>query len=88
MTLVQSLIPCNFVKKPTKKIMRRQQLYLKDKKKAQINRCVEQLMVEQLTRQAKKQLFIAPIDTPSCDLLVAIDVDTGQDSDFSSATLP
>ena len=84
MTLVQSLIPSNFVKKPTKKFIRRQRLYLKNQKKAQINRRVEQLMVEQLALQAQKQLFIAPIETPSGDLLVASDLDTCQDSDFSS----
>jgi hypothetical protein len=84
MTLVQSLIPSNFVKKPTKKFIRRQRLYLKNQKKAQINRRVEQLMVEQLAHQAQKQLFIAPIETPSGDLLVASDLDTCQDSDFSS----
>jgi hypothetical protein len=69
MTLLQSLIPSNFVKKPTKKFIRRQKLYLKDKKKAQINRRVEQLMIEQLTYQANKKLFISPIDTPSGDVL-------------------
>jgi hypothetical protein len=84
MTLVQSLIPSNFVKKPTKKFIRRQKLYLKNKKKAQINRRVDQLMVEQLARTAKKQLFIAPIHTPSGELLVASDYDTGHDSDFNS----
>jgi hypothetical protein len=84
MTLVQSLIPSNFVKKPTKKFIRRQKLYLKNKKKALINRRVEQLMVEQLTLKAKKQLSIAPIHTPSGDLLVASDLEGGQDSDFSS----
>ena len=84
MTLVQSLIPSNFVKKPTKKFARHQKLYLKNKRNAQINRRVEQLMVEQLTRQAKKQLFIAPFVTPTGDLLVAGGLDTGEDSDCSS----
>ena len=84
MTLVQSLIPTNFVKKPSKKFIRRQKLFLKNKKKAIINRRVEELMVEQLPRKAKKQLFIAPIDTPSGDSLVASDSETSQDSDFSS----
>jgi hypothetical protein len=84
MTLVQSLIPTNFVKMPSKKFIRRQKLFLKNKKKAIINRRVEELMVEQLTRKAKKQLFIAPIDTPSGDSLVASDFETSQDSDFSS----
>jgi hypothetical protein len=84
MTLVQSLIPSNFVKKASKKFTRRQKLFLKNKKKAQINRRVEQLMIEQLAHQAKKQLFITPIDTPSGDLLVASDFDTCHDSDFSS----
>jgi hypothetical protein len=84
MTLVQSLIPSKFVKKPTKKFIRRQKLFLKNQKKAQINRRVEQLMVEQLTRRAKKQLFIAPIDTPSGDVLVASDLDSHQDSDLGS----
>ena len=85
MTLVQSLIPSNFVKKTTKKFTRRQTLFLKNKKKAQINRRVEQLMVEQLAQQAKKQLFIAPIDTPSGDVLVASDLEPQQDSDFDSS---
>ena len=80
MTLVQSLIPSNFVKKATKKFARRQKQYLKNQRKAQINRQVEQLMVEQLTRKAKKQLFISPIATPSGDLLVASDLDISQDS--------
>ena len=86
MTLVQSLIPTNFVKKPSKKFTRRQKLFLKNKKKAIINRRVEELMIEQLTRKAKKQLFIAPIDTPSGDSLVASDFETSQDSGFSSSS--
>ena len=85
MALVQSLILSILVKKPTKKFIRRQRLYLKNKKKAQINRRVKQLMVKQLTRKAKKQLFIAPIHTPSSELLVASDFDTGHDSDFTSS---
>ena len=81
MTLLQSLIPSNFVKKPTKKIIRRQKLYLKNKKKAQINRRVEQLMVEQLTRQATKHLFITPTDSMRVDLNDGSHPHTRQDSD-------
>ena len=84
MTLVQSLIPSNFIKKPSKKFTRRHTLFLKNKKKAEINRRVEQLMVKQLAQQAQKQLFIAPIDTPSSDILVASDLESHQGSDFIS----
>jgi hypothetical protein len=65
MALLQSLIPTNYSKLPSKKFQRRHQQYLKNKKLATIARRADQLMIEQLARKAQKQLFISPTPNPN-----------------------
>jgi len=63
MTLLQSLIPTNFAKQPSKKFERKHQAYLKNKNAVKIARLVDKLTMEQLARKAKMQLSLT--STPS-----------------------
>ena len=74
MTLLQSLIPTNFAKLPSKKFERKHRQYLKNKKLATFARRADQLMIEQLARKAKKQLSLSPVPTTNVDLLVTSDL--------------
>jgi hypothetical protein len=84
MTLLQSLIPTNFAKLPSKKFERKHRQYLKNKQAAKIARLVDQLTMEQLARKAKQQLSLSSIPTPNDDLHVAMDLNIGNDSNSSS----
>jgi hypothetical protein len=84
MTLLQSLIPTNFAKVPSKKFARKHRELLKYKQLALIQRRADQLMIEQLERKAQKQLSLMPISKPIVDLLVSSDLGTGYESDSSS----
>jgi hypothetical protein len=84
MTLLQSLLPTNFSKQPSKKFERKHRQFLKHKKLAIIQRRADQLMIDQLAQKAQKQLSFIPIPTPNSDLLVASDLDMCNDSDSSS----
>ena len=76
MTLLQSLIPTNFAKLPSKKFERKHRPYLKTKKLATFARRADQLMIEQLARKAQQQLSLSPIPTPSVYLPVTRDLAT------------
>ena len=84
MTLLQSLIPTNFAKLPSKKFERKHQQFLKHKKLAIIQRRADQLMIEQLARKAQKQLSLIPIPSFNADILIASDLGMCNDSDSSS----
>jgi hypothetical protein len=81
MTFLQSLIPTNFAKKPSKKFERKHQQYLKNKKAIKIARLVDQLTMQQLARKAKQQLSLSSPPTPTVDVPVPLDLNTGNDSD-------
>ena len=63
MALLQSLIPTNFAKLPSKKFQRKHRQYLKNKHLASIARRADELMVEQLAQKAQKQLPLRPTHT-------------------------
>ena len=84
MTLLQSLIPTNFAKQPSRKFERKHQQYLKIKKAAKIAWLVDQLMIEQLARKAKKQLSLSSIPTPNVEVLFPMDLNIVSDSDGTS----
>jgi hypothetical protein len=84
MTLLQSLMPTNFAKQPSKKFERKHRQYLKNKKAVKIVRLVDQLMMEQLARQAKMQLSLSSNPTSDVDALVTRDPNIGNDSNSSS----
>jgi hypothetical protein len=84
MTLLQSLIPTNFAKQPSKKFERKHRQYIKHKKAVKIARLVDQLMIEQLSRKANKQLSLSPPPNPHVDLPDTMDLNTGNASDSSS----
>ena len=63
MALLQSLIPTNFSKLPSKKFQRKHQQYNKNKQLATFSRMADQLMIQQLALKAKK-LSLNSISTP------------------------
>ena len=84
MTLLQSLIPTNFAKVPSKKFARKHRELLKYKQLALIQRRADQLMIKQLARKAQKQLSLMPTPNPNVDLLVTSDLGIGHKSNSSS----
>ena len=58
MALLQSLMPTNFAKLPSKKFQRKHQQYLKNKHLVLMARRADKLMVEQLARKARLQLSL------------------------------
>jgi hypothetical protein len=81
MTLLQSLIPTNFAKQPSKKFERRHRQYLKNKKLATIARRVDQLMIKQLALKAQKQLSLSPISHPHDEIFFTSNPDKGNDNE-------
>jgi hypothetical protein len=77
MALLQSLIPTNFSKLPSKKFQRRHQQYIKNKKLAIMARRADQLMIDQLARKAQKQLSLSPNPNPHEYLPFTSDPDHG-----------
>jgi hypothetical protein len=65
MALLQSIIPTNFSKLPSKKFQRRHQQYIKNKKLAIMARRADQLMIDQLACKAQKQLSLYPNPNPN-----------------------
>jgi hypothetical protein len=86
MTLLQSLIPTNFAKQPSKKFERKHKQYLKNKRLATIARRADQLMIDQLAQKAKKQLSLSTIPTSNVDSIITSDPDLSNDSDDSDSS--